>query len=218
MYSLSTDVCGALIQRLSGKPLDVFLAEEIFGPLGMDDTGFFVPLEKQDRFAASYQHQAQGAPVLADDPAASHYLSPPSFLSGGGGLVSTLDDYLRFAEMLRGGGALDGARIISPRTLALMRRNHLPGGGDLTQHAIGLFSETTNTGVGFGLGFAMTLDPVAPGVLGEHAYFWGGAASTLFWVDPHEDLVVVFLTQLMPSSTYPFRSQLKNLVYAAIDD
>jgi CubicO group peptidase (beta-lactamase class C family) len=125
---------------------------------------------------------------------------------------------MRFAEMLRQGGELDGERILGPRTIDLMTRNHLKGGRDLTQMAIGGFSETANSGVGFGLGFAMTLDEVATGSLGEGDYYWGGAASTIFWVDPKEDLTVVFMTQLLPSSTYPFRAQLRALVYQALAD
>jgi len=120
--------------------------------------------------------------------------------------------------MLRRGGELDGARILGPRTIELMRRNHLSGGKDLTQLAIGGFSETANAGVGFGLGFAMTLDQITTGALGEGDYYWGGAASTIFWVDPKEDLVVTFMTQLMPSGMFNFRGQLKNIIYSAITD
>ena len=120
--------------------------------------------------------------------------------------------------MLRRGGELDGERILGPRTLELMHMNHLPGGKDLTQLAIGGFSETANEGVGFGLGFATTLDQVETGSLGDGDYYWGGAASTIFWVDPKEDLVVVFMTQLMPSGTFNFRGQLKSIIYSAIVD
>ena len=218
MYSLSTDVCGALVQRLSGKRFDVFLQDEILGPLGMIDTAFHVPPDKQARFAANYQRRADKTTALADDPAESPYLEEPAFFSGGGGLVSTLADYHRFCEMLRRGGELDGVRIIGPRTLSLMHRNHLPGRGDLAQLAIGAFSETSNAGVGFGLGFASTLDQVTTGTLSEGEFYWGGAASTAFWIDPREDMVVVFLTQLMPSATFNFRGQLRSLIYAAIED
>jgi CubicO group peptidase (beta-lactamase class C family) len=218
MYSLATDVCGALVQRLSGKPFDVFLREEVLGPLGMVDTGFHVSSEKADRFAACYQRTPKSLADLQDDPAQSPYLTPPAFISGGGGLVGTLTDYHRFCEMLRRGGELNGARIIGPRTLALMHRNHLPGAKSLSDLALDGFSETGNAGVGFGLGFAMTLDQMAAGTLGRHDYYWGGAASTLFWVDPAEDLVAIFMTQLLPSSTYAFRAQLRNMVYSAIVD
>ena len=218
MYSLATDVCGALVERMSGKTFGDFLQDEIFGPLGMVDTAFHVPEGKRDRFAANYARRAGERLALADDPAESAYLRPPNFHSGGGGLVSTIDDYHRFCEMLRGGGASGGVRLLGPRTLALMHKNHLPGGRDLTEVAIDSFSETAPHGVGFGLGFAMTLDEVASGTLGEGDYYWGGAASTLFWVDPAEDLVAIFLTQLMPSTTYNFRGLLKNMIYAAIED
>jgi CubicO group peptidase (beta-lactamase class C family) len=218
MYSLSSDVCGALVQRLSGKPFDVFLREEIFEPLGMIDTGFYAPPEKADRLAACYQRTPDALAALQDDPATSPYLTPPAFISGGGGLVGTLSDYHRFCECLRRGGELDGVRLLGPRTLALMHRNHLPGGKRLSDLALDGFSETGNAGVGFGLGLAMTLDPLVSGALGQDDYYWGGAASTIFWVDPVEDLVAIFLTQLLPSSTYPIRPQLRNMVYSAIVD
>jgi CubicO group peptidase (beta-lactamase class C family) len=218
MYSLSTDVCGALVEILSGQPFDEFLQENIFEPLGMVDTSFWVTPEKADRFAANYQRGPDKQLKLVDDPANSAYLSKPAFFSGGGGLTGTIADYYRFCEMLRRGGELDGARIIGSRTLRLMTRNHLAGGKDLTQMAIGAFSETANEGVGFGLGFATTLDEVAAGAMGAGDFYWGGAASTIFWVDPREDLVCVFMTQLMPSSTFNFRGQLKNIIYSAIED
>ncbi len=218
MYSLATDVCGAVVERISGKPFGDFLQEEIFGPLGMVDTGFHVPEAKRDRFAANYARRGGEMLALADDPAESAYLQPPVFQSGGGGLVSTIDDYHRFCDVLRGGGAAGGVRLLGPRTLALMHKNHLPGGRDLTEVAIDSFSETAAQGVGFGLGFAVTLDEVRSGTLGQGDFYWGGAASTLFWVDPAEDLVAIFLTQLMPSTTYNFRGLLKNMIYAAIED
>ena len=218
MYSLATDVCGALVERLSGKTLDVFLQEEIFEPLGMGDTGFHVREDQAERFAACYSRAADASLKLVDDPARSPYLKPPVFLSGGGGLVSTLGDYHRFCDMLRRGGELGGERILGPRTLDLMTENHLPGGGDLAALALDSFSETMAAGVGFGLGFAMTLDGAKAGTASEGEYYWGGAASTAFWVDPFEDMTVIFQTQLLPSSTYNFRGQLRNLVYAAIED
>ena len=218
MYSLATDVCGALVERISGKPFDQFLSENIFQPLGMVDTAFQVAPEKASRFAANYQRLPDKSLKVLDDPTTSAYLAPAKFLSGGGGLTSTMADYMRFCEMLRRGGELDGRRIIGPRTLDLMHRNHLPGGRDLTEVALGSFSETANTGVGFGLGFASTMDSVLTGNLGEGDYYWGGAASTIFWIDPYEDLTVTFLTQLMPSGTFNFRGQLKNIIYSAIED
>lgn len=218
MYSLSTDVCGYLVERISGKRFDRFLQEAIFEPLKMTDTSFVVDPGKAGRLTANYQRQPDKSLRLVDDPPTSTYLKQPSFLSGGGGLTSTTADYLRFCEMLRRGGELDGARILGPRTIEMMTKNHLKGGMDLTEMAIGGFSETANAGVGFGLGFAMTLDQVTTGALGEGDYYWGGAASTIFWVDPREDLVVVFMTQLMPSGVFNFRGQLKNIIYSAIVD
>lgn len=217
MYSLSTDVCGGLVEAISGQPFDEYLDEHIFGPLGMVDTAFYVDESKHDRFAANYQRKPDKSLGLIDDPATSTYLTKPTFMSGGGGLTGTIADYHRFCEMLRRGGELDGERIIGPRTIDLMRKNHLKQGRDLTRMAIGSFSETANEGVGFGLGFAMTLGEVEAGGMGNGDYYWGGAASTIFWVDPTEDMVVVFMTQLMPSATFNFRGQLKNIIYGAIE-
>jgi CubicO group peptidase (beta-lactamase class C family) len=216
MYSLSTDVCGYLVETISGKRFDQYLQETIFDPLDMKDTSFMVAPRKADRFAANYQREPDKRLKLIDDPERSNYLKQPTFFSGGGGLTGTSADYFRFCEMLRRGGELDGARILGPRTIEIMHRNHLAGGKDLTQMAIGGFSETANEGVGFGLGFAMTLGQVETGALGGGDYYWGGAASTIFWVDPREDMVVIFMTQLMPSGTFNFRGQLRNIIYSAI--
>ena len=218
MYSYATDVCGHLVEALSGMSLDRYFDEHILKPLGMVDTAFSVAPAKVDRFAANYQRTPQKTLTLIDDPRASTYQDQPTFLSGGGGLTATTADYLRFCEMLRQGGELDGARILGSRTLRLMTQNHLAGGGDLAGLAEGAFSETAYQGVGFGLGFAMTLSEVGAGTLGAGDYYWGGAASTIFWVDPVEDLSVVFMTQLMPSATFNFRGQLKNIIYSAIVD
>lgn len=218
-YSVATDVCGYLVEVLSGKRFDEFLQERIFGPLGMTDTGFQVPADQVDRFAANYDRAADKSLRLLDDPRASAYLEPAGLLSGGGGLVSTAGDYARFCHMILAGGELDGARILGPRTLELMMTNHLPGDSDLSALASGSFSETTYDGIGFGLGFAVFLDQAraqAIGSIGEA--YWGGAASTLFWVDPSEDLAVVFMVQLMPSGTFNFRGQLKSIVYGAITE
>jgi CubicO group peptidase (beta-lactamase class C family) len=216
MYSLSTDVCGALVEKISGQRFDAYLKETIFEPLGMKDTAFFVPADKAGRLCANYRRAPDKSVQLLDDPATSGYLKEPVFFSGGGGLAGTTEDYMRFCEMLRRGGELEGARILGPRTIDLMRRNHLLDGRDLTQMAIGGFSETANEGVGFGLGFATTMDGVRNGGLGEGDYYWGGAASTIFWVDPVEQMVVVFMTQLMPSGAFNFRGQLKSIIYPAI--
>lgn len=216
MYSYSTDVCGYLVEAISGKPFDEYLQEVIFGPLGMKDTGFFVPAEKAGRFAAGYRRAGDKSLRLADDPETSTYLQRPAFFSGGGGLASTIADYYRFCEMLRRGGDLDGARVLGPRTIDLMRQNHLTGGTDLSKMAIGAFSETAYEGIGFGLGFAMTIDSIESGTIAGDDFYWGGAASTIFWVDAKEDLVVIFMTQLVPSATFNFRGQLKSIVYSSI--
>jgi CubicO group peptidase (beta-lactamase class C family) len=217
MYSLATDLCGYLVQAISGQPFDQYLQQHILGPLGMVDTGFQVRPEQLPRFAACYTRTPDKALKLMDDPQKSSYARTPMMPGGGGGLVSTLADYWRFCEMLRRGGELDGVRIIGPRTLRMMGANHLPGGKDLASSAIGLFSETLNEGAGFGLGLATTLGEVASGNHGPGDWYWGGMASTVFWVDPAEDLVVIFMTQLVPSNTFNFRGQLKNIVYGALE-
>ncbi|WP_372786689.1 serine hydrolase domain-containing protein [Phenylobacterium sp.] len=218
-YSVSTDVVGYLVQKLCGKPLSQVLAERIFQPLKMTDTGFFVREDQRGRFGACYNATPQGGLKLQDDPETSPYLQPPALESGGGGLVSTAADYMRFANMLVNGGELDGARILSPMSVRLMASNHLPGGKDLTELSRSLFSESTNAGVGFGLGFAVVFDPpktLVPCSMGE--FYWGGAASTAFWVDPVEKVTAVFMTQLLPSSTYPIRRELRTLVYSALTE
>ena len=218
-YSVATDVCGHLVERLSGQSFDAFLAERIFGPLEMVDTGFSVTADQADRLAACYACTAADPLVEVDAPATSSYLSPPTYLSGGGGLVSTAADYLRFALMLLNGGELDGQRILGRKTVEYMTVNHLPTGGDLASMGQRVFSETTYEGIGFGLGFSVVLDPVKAAVVGSVGeYAWGGAASTMFWVDPREELVVLLLTQLLPSSTYPIRRQMKALTYQALID
>jgi len=213
-YSVSTDVVGYLVQAISGRPFPQFLQERIFDPLGMVDTGFFVPDAKAARFADCYVMSSQGrlAPTAGPD-----FRKPPATPSGGGGLVSTAADYMRFCEALRCGGALGDARLVGPKTLALMRANHLPGRRDLADVSVSMFSEAMYQGVGFGLGFAMTTDPARTGIAGSPGeYWWGGMASTAFWIDPVEDVCVVFLTQFVPSSTYPIRRELRTLVNAAI--
>ena len=217
-YSLATDVCGALVERLSGERFDRYLHAHILGPLGMTDTAFTVPQDKLHRFGGNYMRDENRRLKLVEDPAKSTFLHEPAFYSGGGGLAGTTDDYMKFCRMLLNGGVLDGRRILGRRTIDLMRKNHLPDGGDLTSWAIGLFSETVNTGVGFGLGFASTQEQVKTGALSEGEFYWGGAASTVFWVDPREEMAVVFATQLMPSSTFNFRGQLRSLIYSAMED
>ena len=218
MYSLATDVCGALVEALSGQPFAEYLQQNILGPLGMVDTSFQVAADKVDRFAGNYVRNADKTTTLLDDAATSAYTEPPAFVSGGGGLTGTVADYIRFCEMLRLGGSLDGQRIISSRTLDLMRLNHLPGGKDLAAVDVALLELRGSVGVGFGLGFASTISQVATGSLSRGDYYWGGAASTVFWIDPIEDLWVVFMTQLMPSNSFDFRGQLRSLVYSALTD
>jgi len=218
MYSLATDACGALVEIISGQPFPEFLQEHIFDPLSMVDTGFQVRPHQRSRLVVNYRRDSNQRLELIDDSETSSYLDEPAFFSGGGGLVGTTADYLRFCEMLRHGGELDGARVLGPRTLEMMTRNHLKDGKDLAAWALGMFSESPNRGVGFGLGFASVIDPVVAGVMGGGDYYWGGAASTLFLVDPREQISLVFMTQLMPSSTYNFRGQLKSIVYSAIVD
>lgn len=218
MYSVASDVCGALVEAISGQRFDRFLDERIFAPLGMRDTGFSVPQEKLARFAACYRRNSSKQLALSDDPRTSSYAAPAGFLSGGGGLVSTTADYFRFCEMLRRGGELDGVRLLSPRTVQLMSSNHLPGGVDMARAAQGLFVEPGNEGIGYGLGFATTIDAVAAGSLGEGDIYWAGVASTTFWVDRHAELVVIFMTQLTPARLFDFRGQLRSLVYSSLAD
>ena len=219
-YSVSTDVCARLVEIISGRRFDDYLNEHIFEPLRMMDTGFTVPDEKVDRFAANYGRARDKSLRLIEDPLESGYRKPRTFLSGGGGLVSTSADYVRFAQMMCNGGELDGTRILSRKTVELMRLNHLPGGGQLRDFAEpGGYGEVGFDGVGFGLTMAVGLGPVANQTVGTAGEFmWGGAASTTFWVDPTEEIVAIFMTQLMPSGTYNFRGQLKTLVYGAIAD
>jgi len=218
-YSVSTDVCGYLIEVISGKTLDMFLEEEIFQPLGMADTGFYVPSSKTWRLSSNYEYREGQEPILVDDANTGSYINPPTLFSGGGGLVSTLDDYMAFCKMVLGRGSLEGHRILSRKTLDLMSSNHLTNGKDLRSCAYGRWSETSYTGVGFGLGFSVLLDPAASQVSGSKGELaWGGAASTAFWIDPLEDMAVVFLTQLLPSSTYNVRRELRSLVYSALSD
>ncbi|HEY7775304.1 MAG TPA: serine hydrolase domain-containing protein [Kineobactrum sp.] len=216
-YSVATDVLGYLIEVISGQSLPDYLNEAIFEPLGMVDTAFNIDPDKVDRLASCYERNAAKQLVCNDDGQGSMFRDR-EFYSGGGGLLSTVSDYYRFCQMLLQGGTLDGQRIIGSRTLEYMTQNHLPGNVDLSAIAMGSFSETDYEGVGFGLGFATKVDPIANGNLASHGtFFWGGLASTLFWVDPAEELVVIFMTQLMPSSTFNFRGQLESMIYAALD-
>jgi CubicO group peptidase (beta-lactamase class C family) len=218
-YSVSTDILGHLVEVISGQRFDDFLEERVFARLGMIDTGFSVPGEKIDRFAANYARGPKKELRLEDDPQDSPYGREVTFFSGGGGLVSTANDYLRFCQMLQNGGELEGQRILGRKTIELMTCNHLPGDADLTEFSIGLFGEVEFEGTGFGLGFSVNQGPQRAGAIGSAGEFaWGGAASTIFWIDPKEELTVIFMTQLMPSRTFNFRGQLKSIVYSSIVD
>ena len=214
-YSVSTDVLGRLVEIWSGVPLDAFFAERIFGPLGMRDTGFQVREGQGDRLASNYLRTDEGGLSLADPAGESRFLAPAVTLSGGGGLVSTATDYLRFLRMLRCRGSLEGARLLGRKSVELMTTNHLPG--DLADMGRPRFAEMPFAGIGFGLGVSVMLDPARARILGSPGeYAWGGMASTTFWVDPAEDLIVLLLTQLMPSSAYPIRRELRALTYQAL--
>jgi CubicO group peptidase (beta-lactamase class C family) len=218
-YSVSTDVLGYLVEVISGQRFDRYLHDHVLQPLAMDDTGFTIREEQLPRFACNYLCQPDGSKQLIDRPQTSEYRQQTLF-SGGGGLLATATDYLRFTRMLLNGGELDGVRLLGRKTIELMTMNHLPNGQDLTQLALpGGFSESAYAGVGFGLGFSVMLNPAQTQIVGSVGeYAWGGAASTAFWIDPVEDMIVIFMTQLMPSSSYPVRRELRTLTYAAIVD
>ncbi|KQN26084.1 serine hydrolase [Sphingomonas sp. Leaf33] len=216
-YSVATDILGLVVQRIAGKPLGDVFRERIFAPLGMDDTGFMVPADKIDRLPDCYAFVPGKGRVMYDRGADSAWCHAPKLVSGGGGLVSTSLDYYRFCRMLLNTGTLDGARILSRKSVELMTMNHLPGGRDLASMSRSLFSESTNAGVGFGLGFAVTTNvppTLVPGSVGE--FYWGGMFSTAFFVDPVERIIMIFMTQLSPSSTYPVRREIKTLLYSAL--
>jgi CubicO group peptidase (beta-lactamase class C family) len=214
-YSIATDVLGHLIAVMSGQPFDAFLRERVLRPLGMADTEFHVPAGKVGRFAASYQKGADGRPEPIDDPETSPFLAAPAAPSGGGGLVGTARDYMRFCRMLLAGGGLGGERLLGRKTIELMTMNHL--GGDMAAMGQPRFAESNYQGIGFGLGFSVVLDPARAQIIGSAGECaWGGMASTAFWVDPKEDLAVVMMTQLVPSSTYPIRRELRVLTYQAV--
>jgi CubicO group peptidase (beta-lactamase class C family) len=215
-YSIATDVLGRLVEVISGQPFDVFLQTRVLAPLGMRDTGFRVTEGDLPRFAACYARGKGGALALFDDPPTSAYLQA-RLPSGGGGLVSTLDDYLRFCRCMLNKGELDGVRLLGRKTVELMTANHLRG--DLADIGKTPFSESSYVGIGFGLGFSVMRDPARAQILGTAGeYAWGGSASTAFWIDPAEQMAVVLLTQLIPSSAYPIRRELRVLTYQAVID
>lgn len=216
-YSVSTDVLGYLVEVIAGQPFAAFLRERLIEPLGMADTGFEVREGAGARLAANYARGPQDTPVLVDDPAASRYLRPPTLHAGGAGLVSTAADYLRFCRMLLGKGELDGVRYLGRKTVELMMSNHLDG--DMAAMGQKRWSESTAEGIGFGLGFSVMLDPARAQILGTPGECaWGGAASTAFWIDPAEDMIAILLTQLVPSSAWPLRRELRVLTYSAVVD
>jgi CubicO group peptidase (beta-lactamase class C family) len=220
-YSVAIDVLGYLVEKLSGMSFGEFLRTRLFEPLGMKDTAFWVPSDKTERFTCCYQPEARGGLKLQDDSRKSTYAEPPMLESGGGGLVSTAHDYLRFCRMMLNGGSLDGVQILSPKTVALFSLNYLPGGREIADMAQpGMFSESGYAGVGFSLGCGVNVDVAKtrlPGSLGE--YFWGGAAATAFWIDPKEELAVVFMTQVIGSPVrLTLRRDLRTLVYAAMTE
>lgn len=216
-YSVATDVLGAVVQRVAGMPLAQFFDSRIFGPLGMTDTGFVVPADQVDRLPDCYTLAPGRGRIMFDEGASSLWAREPTLVSGGGGLVSTSLDYHRFCRMCLAGGTLDGARILSRKSVDLMTMNHLPGQSDLASMSQSMFSEASNAGTGFGLGFAVTTDvakTMIPGSVGE--YYWGGMFSTAFFIDPVERIIMVFMTQVSPSSVYPIRRELKTLIYSAL--
>ena len=220
-YSVSIDVMGYLVQKLSGMSFGEFLRTRIFKPLGMDDTAFFCPPEKISRLASCYMPKESGGLKVQDDAGKSTYAAPPNLESGGGGLVSTAHDYMRFCGMMLHGGTLDGVQLLSPKTVALFSLNFLPNNQELADMAPpGLFSEAGYAGVGFSIGCGVNINVAktrVPGTLGE--YFWGGAASTAFWIDPKEELTVVFMTQVMGSDVrLTLRRDLRTLVYSAMTE
>lgn len=216
-YSVSTDILGHLVAVISGQPFDQFLRDRIIKPLGMVDTDFHVAPEKIGRFAACYIRGQDGKPALQDDPEQSRFLHAPKAPSGGGGLTSTARDYMRFCQMLLSGGALGSVRLLGRKTVELMTLNHLDG--DMAAMGQPRFGESNFHGIGFGLGFSVTIDPAKAQIAGSPGeYAWGGMASTAFWIDPKEDMAVVMMTQLMPSSQYPIRRELRVLTYQALVD
>ena len=217
-YGLSHDLLGYLVEVIGGMPFDAFLEQHIFTPLGMRDTGFYVPAEKHERLATVYGPADGGGLVRVDTPRVNRYTQPRRLLDGGGGLVSTATDYLRFAQMLLNGGELDGTRLLSRKTVELMTRNHLPP--SLLPYRLGAAQlDYLAQGHGFGLGVRVMMDVAQSGVLGsEGEYGWAGSATTVVWIDPKEEMICLLLPQLMPTGFYPLDRQFKVLAYQAIVD
>jgi CubicO group peptidase (beta-lactamase class C family) len=217
-YSMSTDACGRIIEVVTGKQLSSYIEEHVTEPIGMTETAFWARLHQHDRLAANYMATPDGGLLLIDDPETSPFREPPQFEGGGGGMVGTLDDYLRFCQCLLNGGELDGERVIGRKTLQYATRNHLPDNKTVGEMWLApTFSEAQMTGMGFGLGFSVVVDAAANRMITSDGEFaWGGAASTAFWIDPAEGLAVVQMSQQVPSAQYPLRRELRNAVSQAL--
>jgi CubicO group peptidase (beta-lactamase class C family) len=213
-YSRSTDVLGYLIEVVSGKPLDVFLKERIFTPLGMEDTDFYVPVEKLDRVGAVYAPDSAGIQIIMR-PDTAGVSTPVRFLSGNGGLYSTAADYMTFSQMLLNKGIYNGVRILESKTVDLMTSNQIPG----VRMPDDDFFGPLMSGMGFGFGFAVLTDNMEAEVTGSAgSYWWSGSGNTYFWIDPHEDLIMILMTQFVPNFYYPVFRELRDLGYQAIID
>lgn len=218
-YSVATDVLGHVIELVSGRSLREFLKQHIFGPLEMHDTDFRVPPAHRQRLAECYVRRPDELLSLPSPSFEGDLTAEPTFFSGGGGLISTVHDYLRFCNVILDRGRYGAVRLLEPDTLALMTTNHLPGGGDLPKVAQGVFANSAYAGIGFGLGFATTIEPSVARLRGNRGdAFWSGMANTFFWCDPSEQLIGIFMTQLLPSETYPLQQQIRAQVYDAIRD
>lgn len=218
-YSMATDVVGRIIEVVSKMPLDEFLEKNIFVPLGMKDTAFCVPGEKHSRLASLYRYDEINHSKIKLESFGNSSLEKPKFLSGGGGLISTAGDYFKFIKMLEGRGKLGEVRLLSSRTFEMMVMNYLPNNADISTFGRPLGEEIFYDGLGFGLGFSVVVNQAKTRVACPNGTFaWGGMASTVFWVDPVNEISAMFFTQLIPSSTYPIRQYLRSLVYAALVD
>ena len=218
-YSVATDIVGRVIEVVGKMPLDEFFDKNIFQPLEMHDTGFWVPEEKHERVASLYRYDETNHKKAKISGFANSGLDKPEFLSGGGGLISTADDYFKFIRMLEGRGKSGNARLLSPSTFEMMVMNHLPNNADISTFGRPLGEEIFYDGLGFGLGFGVVVDQAKTRVACPNGTFsWGGMASTAFWVDPVNEISAMFFTQLIPSGVYPIRQYLRSLVYAALAD
>ncbi len=214
-YSIGLEILGRLIEIWSGQRLDQFIGERILAPLGMSDTDWYCPPEKEERLAMLYLNY-NGVAVPMEE-IGNEFLKQPTLFLGGGGLVSTAGDFQRFMSMLQHGGALDGTTFLSPRSVAMMTRNHLPHNATIGDIGRGVFKDDGQAGNGYGLGVAVAVDQNRnKSLMTEGSYFWGGAASTTFWIDPKEELSVGFYTQLLPSTSHTWRRTLHQLVYSSM--